>query len=147
MGLMVTHARALDFLEADGVVPSPLQFLGSRRRNIVVAYAQIAGSAAITIRDDQGQLAAIAGLYDLEPGQVEAWFAVGPAIRANLKGALYRLSFAMEQAADLLPGTKATAYIDPASVAGDKLAARLGFRFEGLTTSPIGELKTWTRVF
>lgn len=143
MGLVVSAARALDFLEVQAVSGRALI---RDRRTFGLHARQVAGSEAITLRDDAGRLAVVAGLYD-DGQEIEAWFGAGVALRANLRGVLLRLASALAHVGVIAPGAVLTAYIDPASVAGDRLARGLGFNAEGLTDTALGPLKTWRRRF
>lgn len=143
--LSVEIARPLDFLEALDVEGRPYC---RNRRAFGIHARQVSGSEAVTFRAG-GELVCIAGLYRNPDETWEAWLACGPAFRANLRAVLYDLRADLAIACRLIGAGKPVtvlAYIDPASVAGDRLARGLGFQPCGLTPSPIGPLKTWRRL-
>lgn len=142
--LVVRAASAFDFLKA---VDMSGRCWVRTRRTFGQQARVLSESAAVTICTEAGELVAVAGLYDgpLSEGS-EAWLASGPALKANLLGVLRRLAICLEGVARLAPGVAVTAYIDPASVAGDRLAAMLGFEDVGLTPHGAGQLRTFRRV-
>jgi hypothetical protein len=141
----VDLARPLDFLEALDV--DGRRFIRNRR-TFGLHARQVAGSEALTVRAADGRLCAIAGLYHDPSGEAEAWLAVGEALSAHLLPVLRLLRRAAEAVSAANPeGLTAVAYIHPRSVAGDRLAAWLGFEAEGVSETPLGRLNTWRRRF
>lgn len=133
------RARPLDFLEALGVDGRPFV----RNRRTFGLYArQVAGTWSWTIRDGAGRLCAICGLWREADRQYEAFFVGGEALRANLIPVLWLIRAGFGQVHG-----RVTAYIDPAGVAGDRLASVLGFQPCGLTDTRAGPLRTWRRTF
>lgn len=106
---------------------------------------QVALSETLAVETDAGQLVAVVGLYDLGREQYEAWFAAGPAARANLLGLLRIVRQVLQVAEDTMPGATVRAYIDPGSVAGPRLATILGFAEAGPTETDSGVFETWLR--
>lgn len=139
MALVVTESRPLDWIEAGGV---------RQRRFFGMMARQVVQSEALTIRtppaedEDVGQLVAIVGIW----ADQEAWFLAGPACRANLLALIRIVRQVLREAGLVAPGLPLTAYIDPGSVAGDRLAAMLGFTEAGVSDTLIGPLRTWRRI-
>lgn len=113
------------------------------RRQFGLMTLQVARSEAITMRDAAGALCCVAGIYEYDDGSTEAWFCEGPALKANLLGVIRRLQVTMGELS--LSGVEPFAYVLAEGVAGDRIAAMLGFDFMGLRPSPMGPLKTWRR--
>lgn len=105
---------------------------------------QVQESVAMTIRDADGVLCMVVGLHP-GPGDeaAEAWFAPGPAMRANLRPCMVWWRNLLETIAGELAPVVVTAWTDPASVAGERLAAWLGFQPAGGD----GVLSRWERRF
>lgn len=138
--LTVAKARPLDLLEAVGMGGAPLV----RNRRTFGLYArQLGESDALSFRDG-AQLVAIAGVYDLGLGEFECWLMAGPALASNVAALVrdLRHDLAVVQAVTF---AALLAYIDPASVAGARIAAILGFHPCGPTQTAIGDLDTWRR--
>jgi hypothetical protein len=132
---------------------SPFDFLKSvdvsgrcwvrTRRTFGQQARVLAESAAVTLVTRAGELVAVVGIYLGPLSEVsEVWMAAGPALKANLLAALRHMAIFLEGVAIQLPGLELTAYVDPAGVAGDRLALMLGFEPTGLTDG----LRTWRRV-
>jgi hypothetical protein len=141
-GLSLAAASPLDFAEAldDGGAPAP----GMRRRLFGRYARMVAGGPGVTLRDRAGRLVLSAGLYR-DTAHLEAWFAAGPALRANLVPALRiaRRLMAMAASHEELPLVKC--FISPKSVAGARLAAVCGFVSAGTEETPLGPCEVWTR--
>lgn len=142
---MVSEAKALDFLEALDARGSAPTVRHGRRFGLLAR--QVAGSAAITLRADDGRLCMIVGLWPDAPGHAEAWFAPGPALKANLRMCLHLGRAALEQAAQAWAPVTVAVTIAPDSVAGARLAAWFGFTAGGQTDTPLGPLDSWERRF
>lgn len=144
MGLLsVEPASALDMLET---VDDDAGRAHWRRKSFAKMARQVAASAAVTIRDQQGRLVLVAGLWP-EAGYLEAWFAAGPALRANLRGGLRRLGRALAVATADQGPVEVRAFIHPDSVAGARIAAWLGLSPIGEERSPIGALSVFSKRF
>lgn len=136
--LTVAKAKPLDLLEAVGMAGAPLV----RNRRTFGLYArQLTASEAVTFRAD-GELVAIGGIYDLGLDEWECWLMAGPALAANA-GDLVRDLRADLRVARAITQGYFVAYIDPASVAGPRIATILGFHPCGPTQTAIGPLETW----
>lgn len=133
MALVVSESRPLDWLDAGGV---------RQRRFFGMMARQTVQSEALTIRTAAGELVAIVGIW----ADQEAWFLAGPACRANLLALVRLVRQVLAEARLVAPGLAVTAYIDPGSVAGDRLAAMLGFTEAGVSDTLIGPLRTWRRI-
>lgn len=146
VNLVARKASAFDFLQ---VIDITGRAWVRTRRVFGLMSLQLAQSESLAIVTDETppRLVAIGGLHEDEstPG-AEAWFATGPALRPHLIGALRILALALELVAREAPGVRVTAYIDPRSVAGDRLAAMLGFEDVGVTAHAAGPLRTFRRV-
>lgn len=144
VSLVVRKASAFDFLHA---VDISGRCWVRTRRTFAQQARVLSESAAVSIVTGAGELVAVAGLYDGELSEgTEAWLASGPALKANILGVLRRLATSLEAVARLAPGLEITAYIDPRSVAGDRLAALLGFDDVGVTSHGPVQLRTFRRV-
>lgn len=143
-GLTLREASAFDFLHALDVTGRQMV---RKRRHFGLMARQLAESQAVSLIGPDGALAAIIGLHESEdlPGEAEVWFAVGPALKGNLIRAVSIFANCLHVVGQLAPGLTVTAYIDPRSVAGDRLARLLGFTEAGLTETDIGPLRTWRR--
>lgn len=148
MALVAAEARALDWLETlgdDGRVSG-----GVGRRLFGVLARQVAGGVAVTWRDaGDGRLAAMAGVYPNPewPNFAEAWFAVGPAMRPNLRGALTAMAGTLEMVGIEAAPVTVRALIEPRGVAGPRLATWLGFSAAGSVTTGAGTYDSFERVF
>lgn len=134
MAVTAALAMGVDFLEAPGM---------RSRRVFGMLTLQVQRSEAITLRDGEGVLCCVAGIYEYGDGSTEAWLVEGPALKANLLAVIRRLQATMGALA--AAGCEPHAYVRGTGVAGDRIAKMLGFDFLGLTESPIGTLKTWRR--
>ena len=143
----LAEARATDLLEALGDSGAGA---GVRTRTAFGRLArQVEGGVAVTVRSADGRLAAVAGLWPDpdQPDEAEAWFAAGPALRGVLLATLRALGGVLGLAGAEAAPLTVRAYIHPASVAGGRLAARLGLSAEGTVDHPLGRLDQWTRRF
>lgn len=138
MGL--TEATVFDLLETVDNEGRPLR---TSRRMFGLLARQVAGSMAVTARDGQGRLAAVAGLWP-EVDHVEAWFAAGPAFSHAACRALRRALLAVAGDGEL---GEIRAYLHPSSVAGQRLAAVFGFIPAGETDGPFGRQPVFVRRF
>lgn len=143
--LSLAAVRAVDFLEA-------LDVTGTRptvrdRRRFAVLARQVAGSSGVAIRDPDGELVLVMGLWGQDGDRAEAWFAPGPALRANLRAGL-RLAREIFDGvgADAAPLT-VEVLLHPSGVAGARLAARFGFMARGVAETALGPMQTWERTF
>lgn len=144
MEVLTALAKPRDFLDGLGLKGEPLV---RSRRGLAWALEQLAGSEAVTLRAADGGLVCIAGLYDHGDGLAEAWFIHGPAMRPCLKTALAMLRRGLEAVGEVTPGVTVVAFIHPESVAGARIAARLGFKDDGAFDTPFGVIPRWTRRF
>jgi hypothetical protein len=144
MALVVHDASALDFLEAlnDSGAGRSVRL----RRQFGWLARQVAEGVSVTIRTGDGELCMIAGLFP-EAGEAEAWFAAGPALKANLKGAFRLWRELFEAVGQEVAPLTVRVYLAPDSVAGVRFAAWFGFQAEGVRVTPIGPVETWTRRF
>ncbi|HZL00480.1 MAG TPA: hypothetical protein VFC47_11335 [Caulobacteraceae bacterium] len=143
--LTVAHASAFDFEDAltdDGERPVAMN------RPLFALFArQVSTGCAFTMRDGAGRLVMIAGLYPIE-GRAEAWWAVGPAMRANLRAGLrIWLDLLLAVAQDVAP-IEVRAHIAARSVAGAAMARWCGFTEAGHAEFPgFGRMAVWRRLF
>lgn len=143
MGLTIRPASALDLLEAvddrgEGVCVRARPRFGRLSR-------QVAEGVALTVRDEAGRLCAVAGLYPDGETEAEAWFAMGPALKANLMPTLRVLRGLFEIIATEAAPLTVRAHL--AGVAGAKIARVFGGQPAGVRDTPAGPLDTWTRSF
>lgn len=136
MALTYRAARALDALEA---------FPRWTRRRFSQFARQVDLSVCATVREDDDQVVAIVGLYDLKDGWLECWFMPGPAGSRRLVGLMKLLRAWMGALAARTPGVGIVVYIEPGSVAGPRMAAMLGFADAGVTETDVGPFATWRR--
>jgi hypothetical protein len=137
----VTEASAFDVAELLGDA-GQAQRVG---RTAFGRYArQVAGGASCTIRDEAGQLVAMAGLW-AEAGFAEAWFGVGPGARGHLVRLVRLLGRLMVMTLRDAGVHEVRAFIHPDSVAGARLAARLGFSHHGTASCPLGDQAVFVR--
>lgn len=134
--MRVREALAVDLLRSPGV---------RTKRFFGLLVAQIAGSEAVTIEDAAGELACVAGVFEYDSGECEAWLAEGPALRANLLRVLRLLRGFLREAGAIAAGGQIKAYVQPQGVAGDRLARLLGFESLGVEETDVGPLKAWRR--
>lgn len=142
-GLTVEAASAFDMLEV-------LDDCGRRprftRARFGEAARQVAGSEAVAIRAGE-HLSAVVGLWP-EGDHLEAWLAVGPAFRPNLRGTMALALALLETQAALVGRVEVRAWIQPGDrVAGARLAAWLGFVGAGEEETPIGPMQVFRRRF
>lgn len=142
----VEEARPLDFLEAlDDTGRQPLRWTKLHFARIA---EQINLGTGVTIRAQDGRLALMAGLFPDEDGlTTEAWFAAGPALRANFRTAMTAARRLLDEIGPDLAPLRIVAFIHPDSVAGSRLAAWFGFRADGVGETWRGPLERWTRRF
>ena len=136
MGLSPSPARALDFLDAlddDGARPTV-----TSRRHMALLARQVGAGPAITLRTDAGALAMIMGLWPAETHR-EAWFAPGPALRAELREVLRWSAFFLAGREPLVT------YVAPHRVAVGRVARRCGFQARGEIETALGPLVEWRR--
>lgn len=131
MGLTATEASAVDFLEARDDDGRPQRW---RRTAFGLLARQVDDGAAATIRTDGGELVLIVGLYPHDWG-AEAWFAVGPAARANLLAGVRLARQLLEAAAGEVAPLEVRAFVR--SVAGHRIAAWFGFEKAEDLPSPL----------
>lgn len=145
MALTVVPAQPLDFLEALDVKGRPYV---RNRRTVALCARQVSGSWAFTARDEAGRLVAIAGVWGGFNDDLEAWFTVGEAIGPNLLTVVRLIRSALAHlATEAWAHADVVAYIDPDSVAGERLAASLGFQPCGPAKTPAGTLLSYRRHF
>ena len=147
MALVAREASGLDFLETlgdDGGV-----VVLRHRRHFGLHCRQVDGGAAITARDETGRLVCIGGLYDTPAGAgyAEAWFAAGAGFRANAVAAVRALRRYFETIGREAAPLTAVAYVRPEGVAGERLAAWLGFEDDGLEQTAFGLMRRFIRRF
>lgn len=142
--MSLARARPLDFLEIVGNDGRPQVH---NRRSFGRFARQVSGSWSWTARDGAGELVAIAGVYPVGLHEAEAWFAAGPALRPHLRAVLQLARDGLDRLDLARPGPLiAVAYIHPSSVAGDRLAAKLGFHPCDPEDTPLGRMNTWRRL-
>jgi hypothetical protein len=145
VGLVAAEASGLDFLEAyegrDVVV-------WRQRWRFGIYCRQVAGGASATLRDEAGRLACIVGLWaDPFNGEAEAWFVVGPALRANLTAAVRGMRRLLDAVGAEAAPLTVRAYVLPGGVAGARLAGWLGFAEDGEEATGLGPMRRFTRRF
>lgn len=144
MGLIVSEASAFDMLEAQG--DAGRRAVVTRRRFGEMAR-QVSEGAALTVRDPAGALVCVMGLWP-EADHAEAWLAVGPAMRANLRPALRLLGEALETVAGGGEAQEVRVYVRAGDrVAGARMAAGLGFDRIGEEASRLGPVAVFCRTF
>lgn len=145
MELLIAPARAFDFAEAlddAGTVPIRLT-----RGNFGLFARQVDAGGAMTIRTAGGALVMIAGLYPAGDW-AEAWWAVGPAMRANLWRALAIARRLLEEIGTDAAPLDVRAHVPADSVAGAHVARLFRFHLAGTERAPpFGDLAVWRRVF
>ena len=139
--LTVSSASVFDFGETLSDKGLPWR----RPRRIMAHMArQVSEGLALTVRDRAGQLCLICGLWP-EADYVEAWFAAGPGLPAQLRASV-RLARRICEAAMIEAGlSEARAFIHPDSVAGARLAALFGFSAGEIVDHPLGPVQTFVR--
>lgn len=141
--VIASDARALDLLEALDDEGRPVGLRG--RRTFGLLARQVEGGTAVTVRDGEGRLCLVVGIYAGELGEAEAWFAAGVGLQAallpSLRIARQVLEFVGAQAAPV----EVIAYT--AGVAGARLAAWFGFRTQSVDDDAPGAIRTWSRSF
>lgn len=144
MELALTEARPLDWLEA---LDETGRFPATRNRRAFGLHArQVEGGASIAVRTAEGQLCVLAGLYP-DGDDIEAWFAPGPALRANLRPAMRLTRRALEAIAGAAAPVDVRCYVHPSGVAGARLAAWLGLEAAGEIETSLGRLRIFARRF
>lgn len=147
-GIVVTEASAFDMLEA-------LTDAGRRgrftRQRFGEMARQVSEGAALTLRDQTGELVAVIGLWP-EADHAEAWLAVGPAFRRNLLTALRATRRALESVAEASGTEEVRVYVRAPvgpreRVAGARMAAWLGFDRAGEEATPLGAVTVFRRNF
>jgi len=141
--LRLADASALDFAEVLDDLGRPQVV---RRRYLAQMAVQIAGGAAMTIRDRDGALCLVAGLWP-EDGYAEAWFGAGPALKAHLRPVLRLVDRALRIVTLEAQVSEVRCFIHPQSVAGARLAALCGFEALGETDHPLGAVLAYVRRF
>nr|WP_312054884.1 hypothetical protein [Brevundimonas diminuta] len=147
MVMTVAEASAFDMLEtltdAGRIGRFTRQRFGEMAR-------QVSEGAAFTLRDGEGRLIAVAGLWP-EADHAEAWLAVGPAFRANLRGAMRQLGALLTGVAEGSGTQEVRLYVAKAKgaerVAGGRLAAWSGFIRSGEEATPLGPVEVYRRSF
>ena len=148
MGLTVSEASAFDMLEA-------LSDTGGRGRFTRARFGemarQVSEGAALTLRDEAGELVAVVGLWP-EADHAEAWLTVGIAFRRNMRGALGRIRAALEGIAEASGTSEVRAYVRATDrpgdrVAGARMATWLGFIRTGTEATPAGPVEVFSRTF
>lgn len=142
MALRLREPYATDFLEA--IDPAGRLALRNRRMFMLMAH-QVDASEAATLVDEAGAVLAVIGLYESPDGEVEVWLTTTARLAGRLVPALRLMERALRHVGALVPGLVVTAYIDPRSVAGDRLARLLRFTDTGITEIAIGPVRTWRR--
>jgi len=144
-GLTVSEASAFDMLEAPG--DAGRRGVVTRRRFGEMAR-QVSEGAALTVRDAAGVLVCVMGLWP-EADHAEAWLAVGPAMRANLRPALRLLDQALEAVAGGAGTGEVRVYVLGVGdrVAGARMAAGLGFDRIGEEATRLGPVAVFRRTF
>lgn len=142
--MIAARASAFDMLEA-------LDDQGRRprltRQRFGEMARQVSEGPSVTLRDEAGRLAVVAGLWP-EADHWEAWFAVGPAFRPNLRRALGQLEHLLTVVAGSGESAEVRVYVRPGDrVAGKRMASWLGFTTVGIEGSPIGPVEVFTRTF
>lgn len=145
MDLVAADASGLDFLEA--LDDAGAVVIWRQQRIFGLRCRQVEGGAAVTLRDAAGALVCIVGLYADDAGAAEAWFAAGPAMRANLLAAVRRARALLDQVGTAAAPVTARAYVRPEGVAGARLARWLGFADAGLQDTALGRLRRFERRF
>jgi hypothetical protein len=142
--LLAAPASAFDFAEAlddGGSLPIRLT-----RWSFGLFARQVDAGGAVTLRAG-GQLVMIAGLYHAGTF-AEAWWAVGPALRAHLRPALRLWRDLFEKVGLEAAPLEVRAHVPAASVAGHRLAPLFGLTKAGETEiPPFGRLTVWRRDF
>jgi hypothetical protein len=141
--VIASDARPLDLLEALDDGGQAVTWRG--RRAFGLLARQVEGGTAVAVRDGQGRLCLVVGIYAGELGEAEAWFAAGVGLRdallPSLRIARQVLEFVGREAAPVAIG----AYT--ASVAGARLAAWFGFTAQDVGDDAPGAIRTWSRSF
>lgn len=139
--LTVRRASAFDMLEAVGDDGGRQRFTRQRFGEMA---RQVSASAAVTVREADGTLVAVMGLWP-EPDHLEAWLSTGPAFRRNLRAVL---ALALEALDDAGAG-EVRVYVrgEGARVAGARMAAWLGFEPDGVEAARFGPVRAfrWIR--
>lgn len=145
--LTLSPASAFDMLET--LAPNGGRARVTRQRFGEMAR-QVAEGVAVTVRDPNGVLVCVIGLWP-EPDHAEAWLAVGPAFRDNLLPALRVTRQTLEAIAAEGGCEQVLAYVRlPATVgrvAGERMAAWLGFRRIGTEDTRLGPVSVFSREF
>lgn len=146
MGLRVEQASAFDMLDT-------LSDRGGRHRMTRQRFGemarQVSGGASLALREEGGALVAVIGLWP-EGDHLEAWLAVGPAFRRNLRGAMRAIEDALIFVACREGPIEVRAYVPAGAgprVAGARLATWLGFEGGEAEATPIGPVPVFRRQF
>lgn len=142
MGLRLAEASALDLLET-------VDAAGRAQPMTRARFGRLARQAhkgfAITARAEDGRLACVVGLWP-EPDHVEAWLAIGPAFRSELRSCLGLFGRALPMLAAEAEVAEVRAYVRGAGrVAGARMAARLGLRETGTEATAFGPVRVFSR--
>lgn len=144
MGLRVEEASAFDMLDALSDRGGRARVTGRRFGEMA---RQVSEGASLTLREDSGELVAVIGLWP-EADHLEAWLAVGPAFRRNLRGALAAIEDALVFVACRNAPVEVRAYVQGGPrVAGARLASWLGFEGGEAEATPIGPVPVFRRRF
>lgn len=147
MAVVSFDAVAQDFLEAWGDDGRPQRM--TRRLYGVLALQVEAGSGTTIRARADGRLCLIVGLYPdpFRPDYAEAWFAIGPGLKANLRAALAEARRVLEFIGEGCAPLTVRALIAPDGVAGAKIATWLGLSAAGPVDTPVGRFDSYQRVF
>lgn len=144
MGLISAPASAFDLLEA-------LDDMGGRSRitrwRFGLMARQVSEGCATTWRDADGALVCVAGLWPAGD-HLEAWLAIGPAFRANLRPARRAVEARLAVLIGELGPVEVRAYVKPGErVAGARMARWWGLESTGTEATPIGPVEVFSRRF
>jgi hypothetical protein len=140
--LRLAEASALDLLEV-------VDARGARQPMNRARFSRLARQAhkgfAITARDEAGALACVVGLWP-EPDHVEAWLAVGPAFRRELRACLRLFERALPRMVEAAEVREVRAYVlGEGRVAGVRMAARLGLQETDAEATAFGPVRVFSR--
>ncbi len=145
MEFLIDNASAFDFAEAlDDTGNGPCHLTPAR---FGLFARQVAHGGAVTIRTLDKRLVIITGLYPVGD-YVEAWWAMGPALRETLRPAMrFCRRFFEALGADCAP-MDVRAHVVRDSVAGDRIARLLGLaKVAEVDVPPFGPMIVCQRVF
>jgi hypothetical protein len=144
VGLTSSPTSAFDLLEA-------LDDMGGRARitrwRFGLMARQVSEGCARTWRDADGALVCVVGLWPAGD-HLEAWLAVGPSFRANLRPARRAVLAALDIMTAELGAVEVRAYVKPGDrVAGARMARWWGLESTGTEATPIGPVEVFSRRF